>query len=92
MQTVIGKALHFACISTRVNDRFQESLYLVLELVRAGVLHGDRWNGPDAEPLSGGPSFGSEEDQSSTLLIMRTLSILPLNFRVSHRPGILSLC
>jgi len=79
----MGKALYAACVNSRVNDRFQESLYLVLELLRAGVVHGGRWGGPDAEPLSGGPSFGSEEDQSSTLLIMRVLSILPLNFRVS---------
>jgi len=82
-QTMMGKALHAACVSSRVNDRFQESLYILLELLRAGVVHGGRWGGPDAEPLSGGPSFGSEEDQSSTLLIMRVLSILPLNFRVS---------
>ncbi len=80
---MMGKALYAACVNSRVNDRFQESLYLVLELLRAGVVHGGRWGGPDAEPLSGGPSFGSEEDQSSTLLIMRVLSILPLNFRVS---------
>ena len=82
-QTMMGKALHAACVSSRTNDRFQESFYLLLELLRAGVVHGGRWGGPDAEPLSGGPSFGSEEDQSSTLLIMRVMSILPLNFRVS---------
>jgi hypothetical protein len=79
----MGKALHAACVNSRVNDRLQESVYILLELLRAGVVHGQRWGGPDAEPLSGGPSFGSEEDQSSTLLIMRVLSILPLSFRVS---------
>ena len=84
-QTLMGKALHAACAVSRVNDRFQEALYLVLELLRAGVVHGQRWGGPDAEPLSGGPSFGSDEDQSSTLLIMRVLSVLPLSFRVSRR-------
>lgn len=79
---MMGAALHAACVSSRVNDRFQESSYLLLELLRAGVVHGGRWGGPDDETLSGGPSFGSEDDQSSTLLIMRVLSILPLNFRV----------
>ena len=83
-QTMMGKALHASCVSSRVNDRFQESLYLFLELLRAGVVHGVRWSGQDTEPLSGGPSFGSEEDQSSTLLVMRVLSILPLNFRVGR--------
>jgi hypothetical protein len=84
---MMGKALHAACAASRVNDRFQESLYLVLELLRAGVVHGARWGGPDAEPLSGGPSFGTEEEQSSTLLIMRVLSVLPLSFKVSWGPS-----
>jgi hypothetical protein len=84
--TLIGKALHAACMVSRVNDRFQEAVYLVLELLRAGVVHGARWGGPDAEPFSGGPSFGTEEEQSSTLLIMRVLSVLPLSFRVSSPP------
>ena len=79
----MGKALHAACLHSRVNDRFQESIYLLLELLRAGVVHGVRWGGPDAEPMSGGPTFGSEEEQASSLLIMRVMSILPLNFRVS---------
>ena len=81
-QTMMGKALHAACASSRVTDRFQESLYLFLELLRAGVVHGQRWGGPEGEQLSGGPTFGTEEEQSSTLLIMRVLSILPLSFRV----------
>jgi hypothetical protein len=80
---MMGKALHAACAASRVNDRLQESIYLLLELLRAGVVHGGRWGGADAEILSGGPSFGSEEEQSSALLIMRVLSVLPLSFRVS---------
>jgi hypothetical protein len=80
--TMMGKALHAACISSRVNDRFQEPVCLVLELLRAGVVHGTKWGGPDAEPFSGGPSFGTDEEQSSMLLIMRVLSVLPLGFRV----------
>lgn len=40
----------------RVNDKFQDSLYLFLELVRAGVMHGHLWSG---RAFSGGPSFGT---------------------------------
>ncbi|ORY21248.1 temperature dependent protein affecting M2 dsRNA replication-domain-containing protein [Naematelia encephala] len=86
-QTMMGKALHAACSSARVNDRFQESLYLVLELLRAGVIHGEKWGG---EALSGGPSFGTEEEMASGLLIMRVLSVLPLSFRPLQWAGPLS--
>ena len=85
-QTLMGKALHAACANSRVTDRFQESLYLVLELLRAGVVHGQRWS-KDEEPLSGGPSGGSDEDQMCVMLIMRVLSALPLNSRVSVLRG-----
>ena len=42
--------------NARVNDKFQDSLYLFLELVRAGVMHGHLWSG---RAFSGGPSFGT---------------------------------
>jgi hypothetical protein len=58
-QTLIGRALNTAVRTTKVTDKFQEPLYLVLELLRAGVCHGDRWGGADTEVLSGGPSFGT---------------------------------
>jgi hypothetical protein len=58
--------MNAACATSRVNDRFQEPLYLFLELLRAGVIHGNR-----------------AEESSIELLIMRCISILPLNFRVS---------
>ncbi|ORX35909.1 temperature dependent protein affecting M2 dsRNA replication-domain-containing protein [Kockovaella imperatae] len=89
-QTLMGKALHAACSQSRVTDRFQESLYLVLELLRAGVVHGQRWGSADEEPLSGGPTSGTEEEQASTLLIMRVLSVLPLSFRPQQWAGPLS--
>ncbi|OCF33804.1 COP9 signalosome complex subunit 5 [Kwoniella heveanensis BCC8398] len=88
--TMIGKALHAANRVSRVNDRFQEPLYLLLELLRAGVVHGHRWGGDQVEPLSGGPSFGTDEEQRSILLIMRCLSILPLMFRPQQWVGPLS--
>lgn len=76
----MGKAMQAACHSAKVNDRFQESVYLVLELLRAGVVHGHRFG---QGILSGGPSYGDENEQKSALLIMRVLSVLPLQFRVS---------
>ncbi|RSH92406.1 hypothetical protein EHS25_008821 [Saitozyma podzolica] len=86
-QTTIGKALHAACASSRVNDRFQEALYILLELLRAGVVHGLRFGGPDAPVLSGGPSYGTDEEQRCCLLVMRCLSILPLTFRTDVNTG-----
>lgn len=79
----MGKAFHAACNSARVTDKLQEPIYIILELLRAGVVHGHRFGGPNAPVLSGGPSFGTDEEQSNTLLIMRVLSAIPLNFRVS---------
>ena len=75
--SIIGKAMHAACATSRVNDRFQEPLYLFLELLRAGTIHSNR------SDLSAGPE-GDEDDQKSVLLVMRCISILPLNFRVSR--------
>jgi hypothetical protein len=50
--------MYGAIKTTRVNDKFQDPLYLFLELVRAGVLHGNLWSN---RAYSGGPSFGSGE-------------------------------
>ncbi|KAJ3511835.1 hypothetical protein NLJ89_g3869 [Agrocybe chaxingu] len=72
------RAMHNAIKPTRVNDKFQDPLYLFLELVRAGVMHGHLWSG---RAFSGGPSFGTDEEKSSMLLVMRVLSIVPLNFK-----------
>lgn len=73
--------MHAACQASRINDRLQEAVYLVLELLRAGVMHGQPFGN---EILSGGPMHGDEEEQKSALLIMRCLSVLPLQFRVSQ--------
>ncbi|EIW71069.1 XPG domain-containing protein [Tremella mesenterica] len=88
--SIMGKALHAACTHSHINDRFQEATYLVLELIRAGVVHGGPWGGPNGDILSGGPSIGSEEEQRSMLLIMRCLSVLQLNFRPQQWSGPLS--
>lgn len=54
----LARALYAAIKAARVNDKFQDPLYLFLELVRAGVLHGHLWSN---RAFSGGPSFGTGE-------------------------------
>ncbi|KAF7309372.1 XPG I-region protein [Mycena indigotica] len=74
----LARAMYVAVKTAKVNDKFQDSLYLFLELVRAGVMHGHLWSG---RAFSGGPSFGTDEEKSAMLLVMRVLSIVPLNFK-----------
>lgn len=74
----LARAMHTALRTARVNDKFQDPLYLFLELVRAGVMHGNLWSG---RAFSGGPSFGTDDEKSCMLLVMRVLSIVPLNFK-----------
>ncbi|KAF7983678.1 hypothetical protein HWV62_19583 [Athelia sp. TMB] len=76
--SALARAMYAAIKQARVNDKFQDPLYLFLELVRAGVMHGHLWSG---RAFSGGPSFGTDEEKSSMLLVMRVLSIVPLNFK-----------
>jgi hypothetical protein len=76
--SALARAMYTAIKQARLNDKFQEALYLFLELVRAGVMHGHLWSG---RAFSGGPSFGTDEEKSSMLLVMRVLSIVPLNFK-----------
>ncbi|KAF7317594.1 XPG I-region protein [Mycena kentingensis (nom. inval.)] len=77
-QSPLARAMYVAVKGAKVNDKFQDSLYLFLELVRAGVMHGHLWSG---RAFSGGPSFGTDEEKSAMLLVMRVLSIVPLNFK-----------
>ncbi|KAF8889292.1 XPG I-region protein [Infundibulicybe gibba] len=74
----LARAMYTALKPARLNDKFQDPLYLFLELVRAGVMHGHLWSG---RAFSGGPSFGTDDEKSSMLLVMRVLSIVPLNFK-----------
>ncbi|KAF5332183.1 hypothetical protein D9611_008130 [Ephemerocybe angulata] len=76
--SALARAMAAGIASARVNDKFQDPLYLFLELVRAGVMHGHLWSG---RAFSGGPSFGGDDEKSSMLLVMRVLSIVPLNFK-----------
>ncbi|KAJ7236433.1 XPG I-region protein [Mycena haematopus] len=74
----LARAMYAAIMTAKVNDKFQDPLYLFLELVRAGVMHGHLWSG---RAFSGGPSFGTDEEKACMLLVMRVLSIVPLNFK-----------
>lgn len=75
-QATIGKAFHAAVTSSRVTDKFQEPLYLLLELLRAGSLH----SGPFT--AANGVEQSSEEEEPSALLVYRCLSLLHLTFKV----------
>lgn len=77
-----ARAMNSALKVAKINDKLQDSLYLFLELVRAGVLHGNLWSG---RAYSGGPSFGNDEQKKSMLLIMRVLSLVPLLSKVCKR-------
>ncbi|KAF8625513.1 hypothetical protein AX17_006825 [Amanita inopinata Kibby_2008] len=78
MHSPLARAMYVALKQARINDKFQDPLYLFLELVRAGVMHGHLWSG---RAFSGGPSFGTDDEKSCMLLVMRVLSIVPLNFK-----------
>jgi hypothetical protein len=52
----LARAMYNTIKFARLNDKFQDPLYLFLELVRAGVMHGHLWSG---RAFSGGPSFGT---------------------------------
>lgn len=79
-------ALYNTIKGARANDKFQEPLYLAVELLRANLLN----DAPLSIEFSGGPSFGDDEEQKAMLLIIRTISILPMNFKHQQYSGPLS--
>ncbi|KAI6111620.1 temperature dependent protein affecting M2 dsRNA replication [Pisolithus croceorrhizus] len=89
LHSPLARAMYTAVKHARLNDKFQEPLYLFLELVRAGG---------HARSLMVGPSIQwraefryryvvlsrrleMDEEKSCMLLVMRVLSIVPLNFK-----------
>ncbi|KAG8844826.1 hypothetical protein FRB91_002285 [Serendipita sp. 411] len=72
----LARAMYAALKQSRTNDKFQDPLFLFLELIRAGVLHWNLWGG---RPYSGGPSFGDDDEKKCMLLVMRVISLVPLN-------------
>lgn len=79
-----GKALYTALTASRINDKFQEPLYLAIELIRAGVLHSGKFGN---RTWSGGPNLGDDSDKTNAMLVMRVLSIVPLNFKKESWTG-----
>jgi hypothetical protein len=79
IHTPWGKAMYIALRYARVNDKFQEPLFLAIEMIRGNVLHNKRFGG---RSWSGGPQFGDEFEKRNMLLIMRVVSIISLNFKV----------
>lgn len=77
--SIAGQGLHAALNASRGNDRFHEPLTVIIELHRFGSLYGYRIGG---EYRSGGPVGEDETEFSSSMLILRCLSVLPLNLRV----------
>lgn len=65
LHSPLARAMYTAVKQARLNDKFQEPLYLFLELVRAGVMHGHLWSG---RAFSGGPSFGTGMFPSHTVI------------------------
>jgi Temperature dependent protein affecting M2 dsRNA replication len=70
--SALARAMHTAIKQAKLNDKFQDPLYLFLELVRAGVMHGHLWSG---RAFSGGPSFGGGE-----LFATLEIILLPSSF------------
>lgn len=96
LHTPYARALYLSLKDSRLNDKFQEPLFLALELLRSGILHDAPYGATGTTKgklKSGGPSWGDEnsedaderkvvaESRRHLLLIMRTLSILPMNYR-----------
>ena len=82
--TLHGRALYGALAQSRVNDKFQDPVYLAIELVRAGVLHSGKFSN---KTWSGGPNLGGEGDKTNAMLVMRVLSIVPLTFKAEAWTG-----
>ncbi|KAN0061277.1 hypothetical protein ACQY0O_006123 [Thecaphora frezii] len=78
LHTPYARACHLALKKARLNDKLQEPLYLALELIRGGALHANYYGN---RAYSGGPSFGTAEEKHHMLLVMRTLSMLPMQFK-----------
>ncbi|MBW0531743.1 hypothetical protein O181_071458 [Austropuccinia psidii MF-1] len=82
-----GKALYTALKEAKVNDKLQEPLLLVIELLRMGYLHPNWFGG---RTWTGTAHLGTEEDKRNMLLVMRVLSIVPLSFKPMSWQGPLS--
>lgn len=88
LHTELGRALFFAIKELHMNDPLQEPLYVALELVRAYALHARYFN-HGKTVFSGGPSLeaidgigaNAKEENRHLLLVMRTLSLVPMTLQ-----------
>ena len=81
LHTSFARALYLGLRESRLNDRFQEPLYIALELLRANVLHANWYGG---RVLSGGPAIGeTESEKKNMLLVMRVFSLVPMVYKPS---------
>ncbi|CAH7686379.1 temperature dependent protein affecting M2 dsRNA replication-domain-containing protein [Phakopsora pachyrhizi] len=85
--TIQGKALYMGLKESKVNDKLQEPLFLVIEMLRMGCLHSNWFGG---RTWTGTAHLGTEEDKRNMLLVMRVLSIVPLSFKPMAWQGPLS--
>lgn len=65
----------------KVNDKFQDPLFLFLELIRGGVLHGKLWS---QRAYSGGPSFGEGESALALATVADKARILCRRGEAQH--------
>lgn len=80
IHTPFGRAMHNSLTVSRLNDKFQEPLLILVELLRAKVLHDNYYSG---KQFSGGPTLGTDDEKRCMLLVIRTISIIPMQFKVS---------
>lgn len=85
--TIQGKALYLGLKESKVNDKLQEPLLLVIEMLKMGCLHSNWFGG---RTWTGTAHLGSEDDKRNMLLVMRVLSIVPLSFKPMSWQGPLS--
>ncbi|CAG8538773.1 13168_t:CDS:2 [Acaulospora colombiana] len=76
--TVWGTAFHKAFSASKSNrESHQEQLFIALELIRFGCVHGNHYS----KAYYSAPSNVSDEDKKHILLISRTLSLMPAKFK-----------
>ncbi|KAG0149211.1 hypothetical protein CROQUDRAFT_39979 [Cronartium quercuum f. sp. fusiforme G11] len=85
--TIQGKALYLGLKESKVNDKLQEPLLLVIEMLKMGVLHSGWFGG---RTWTGTAHLGTDDDKRNMLLVMRVLSIVPLSFKTMSWQGPLS--
>ncbi|CAO1618755.1 unnamed protein product [Sympodiomycopsis kandeliae] len=66
LHTPYARALHLALRSSRLNDKLQEPLYLILELIRAGALHANYFTSTSEDKSGSGDASTSASTTTTT--------------------------